>query len=130
MTAHGIINNHSENNQIQFQEIKAEATQKTVAVTQTLLDSLNESMKTNKPFRIDFGDDIAVIMKVDKDGILSANFIPGSSAVENYLRGNIGYLRQSFEEQNLDYNELSYTRQENKKQKQNNRNTQQENKES
>lgn len=102
-----------------FTDIKAEATQATVQVSATLLDALNEAAKTNKPFRIDFGDDVAVVMKVDKQGVLSANFIPGSAAVENYLRNNIASLRQSFDEQNLPYRELSYSNQQKQEQKNN-----------
>lgn len=102
-----------------FNEIKSEATQKTIAVSATLMDAINESVKTNKPFRIDFGNDVAVIMRVNKEGQLSANFIPGSSAVEQYLRNNIENLRQSFDEQNLPYEKLSYSRQQNKENEQN-----------
>lgn len=86
------------------------ATQQTVAVSQALIDSLNDASKTGKPVRIDFDKDISVILKVDKNGTLSANFIPGDAAVENYLRNNIAGLRQNFEEQGLAYNELSYNR--------------------
>lgn len=95
-----------------FTEVKSEATQKTVQVSATLLDALNEAAKTNKPFRIDFDSDVAVIMKVDKNGVLSANFIPGSAAVEQYLRNNIDGLRQSFNDQNLPYNQLTYSNRE------------------
>ncbi len=126
MTAQGnTINGINQNNNA-FTDIKAEATQKTVQVSATLMDALNESIKTNKPFRIDFDSDVAVIMKVDKNGVLSANFIPGSAAVENYLKNNIETLKQSFNEQNLPYNELSYSN----RQKQNqNENQSQNNKE-
>lgn len=101
-------------------EIKAEATQKSSQVSSVLMDALTDSMKTNKPFRIDFDKDIAVIMKVDKDGKLSADFIPGDKAVENYLRNNIPLLKQSFDEQNIQYNQLSYRKQEQQKQQQQN----------
>ena len=94
-----------------FSDIKSESTQKTVQVSAALLDALNDSAKTGKSVRIDFGNDIAVIMKVDKEGTLSANFIPGSAAVETYLKNNIASLQQSFNEQNLPYNELSYNKQ-------------------
>lgn len=103
-----------------FNQIKSEATQQTVQVSATLMNALNESVKTNQPFRIDFGNDVAVIMRVNKDGQLSANFIPGSSAVEQYLRNNIETLRQSFDEQHLPYEQLSYSQQQNKEQNQNN----------
>lgn len=112
-------------NMITFTEnAKTEIIQKTVPVSKTLIDSLAESMQTNKPFRIDFDKDVAVIMKVDKNGVLSANFIPGNTAVEAYLRNNIGLLKQAFTENNLEYNELSYSRnknQEQQKQRQNNK---------
>lgn len=107
----GQLNNTGQIN-TDFTEIKSEATQKTVQVSATLLDALNESAKTNKPVRIDFDSDIAVIMKVDKNGVLSANFIPGSAAVEQYLRNNIESLRQNFDNQNLPYNELNYSNRE------------------
>lgn len=103
-----VINSNINNN---FTDIKSEATQETVRVSATLMDAINDSLKTNKSFRIDFDKDIAVIMRVDKEGVLSANFIPGSAAVENYLRNNIETLRQNFDNQNLPYNELSYKRQ-------------------
>lgn len=102
-----------------FTDIKSEATQETVRVSATLMDALNDSLKTNKPFRIDFDKDIAVILRVDKEGVLSANFIPGSAAVENYLKNNIETLRQNFDNQNLPYNELSYKRQQKEEQHQN-----------
>lgn len=120
MTAQAAQTNTSSTiNNNNFTEIKTEATQATVQVSQTLLDALNESVKTGKPCRIDFGNDVAVIMKVDKQGVLSANFIPGSAAVENYLRNNIESLRQSFDEQNLPYNQLSYSNQQKQKQRNN-----------
>lgn len=103
---------------VSFTDVKAEATQKTVQVSSTLMGALDESMKTNKPFRIDFGSDVAVIMKVNKDGVISANFIPGSSAVEAYLKNNLSSLRQSFDEQDIPYNELSYSHQQKNKEKQ------------
>lgn len=97
------------NNQVTFTEAKAQAAQSSAAVSQALIDKLKESMNTNKAFRVDFDNNVAVIMRVDSNGVLSANFIPGSSAVEQYLRNNIAELRQAFENKGLEYNELSYS---------------------
>ena len=87
----------------------AENVQKNVQVSSVLMDKLAESMKTSQPFRIDFDKDVSVIIKVNKDGSLAANFIPGDKAVEQYLRNNISSLRQWFDEQNLPYSELNYS---------------------
>lgn len=87
----------------------AQNIQQNVQVSSVLMDKLAESMKTNQPFRIDFDKDVSVIIKVNKDGSLAANFIPGDKAVEQYLRNNIASLRQRFDEQNLSYSQLSYS---------------------
>lgn len=83
--------------------------QQNVQVSSVLMEKLSDSMKTNQPFRIDFDKDVSVIIKVNKDGSLAANFIPGDKAVEQYLRNNIASLRQRFDEQNLPYSQLSYS---------------------
>lgn len=87
----------------------AQNIQQNVQVSSVLMDKLAESMRTNQPFRIDFDKDVSVIIKVNKDGSLAANFIPGDKAVEQYLRNNISSLRQRFDEQNLSYTQLSYS---------------------
>lgn len=87
----------------------AQNIQQNVQVSSVLMDKLAESMRTNQPFRIDFDKDVSVIIKVNKDGSLAANFIPGDKAVEQYLRNNISSLRQRFDEQNLPYTQLSYS---------------------
>ncbi len=87
----------------------AQNIQQNVQVSSVLMDKLAESMKTNQPFRIDFDKDVSVIIKVNKDGSLAANFIPGDKAVEQYLRNNIASLRQRFDEQDLSYTQLSYS---------------------
>ena len=86
-----------------------EGLQRNVQVSSVLMEKLSDSMKTNQPFRIDFDKDVSVIIKVNKDGSLAANFIPGDKAVEQYLRNNISSLRQRFDDQNLPYSELSYS---------------------
>ncbi len=100
--------------------------QKNVQVSSVLMEKLSESMKTNQPFRIDFDKDVSVIIKVNKDGSLAANFIPGDKAVEQYLRNNIASLRQRFDDQNLPYSELSYSNQ-NRQQQERRRNSNKEN---
>ena len=84
-------------------------TTKSVQVSSVLMEKLADSLRTNQPFRIDFDKDVSVIIKVNKDGSLSTNFIPGDKAVEQYLRNNISYLRQRFDEENLSYSELNYS---------------------
>lgn len=106
---------------MQTQVAQTAVTQKTVEVTNQLTSLIEKAQQTQKPVRISFDNDVSVVLKIDKNGKVSAEFIPGSIEVENYLRNNISALRQKFDEQNLPYNDLFY-RQNNGKQ---NRNRQQ-----
>ncbi len=92
--------------------------QKTVEVTNQLTSLIEKAQKTQKPVRITFDNDVSVVIKIDKHGKVTAEFIPGSLEVENYLRNNIASLKQKFDEQNLPYNDLFY-RQNNGKQNRN-----------
>ncbi|MBR1943167.1 hypothetical protein IJ843_05480 [bacterium] len=96
--------------------IKTEAaqnvfTQKNVEVTNRITALIEKAQKTQKPVRISFDNNISVILKIDKQGRVSAEFIPGSLEAESYLMNNISSLRQKFDEQNLAYTNLSYRQQ-------------------
>ena len=80
-----------------------------VQISQTLLNALSDARENNQPIRIDFDQNISVILRVGRDGAISAQFIPGDKAVEQYLRNNIESLKSSFDEQDLPYSELSYS---------------------
>ena len=92
--------------------------QSTAKASAALIEALKESSKTNQPFRIDFDKDISVVLQVDKSGKINANFIPGDKAVENYLRNNIDFLRQRFNEENIAYGDLSYSQSRRQKEEQ------------
>ena len=81
---------------------------KSAQVSKTLLNALKESQETNKSFRVDFDKDISVVLRVNKDGQISAEFIPGDEAVEQYLKANIPLLKQKFSDEGLEYDNLSY----------------------
>lgn len=77
-------------------------------VSKSLLNALKESRENNTSFRVDFDRDISVVLKVSKSGHISADFIPGDEAVEQYLKANIPLLKQKFNDEGLEYDNLSY----------------------
>lgn len=78
-------------------------------ISQTLLNALSNARETNQPLRIDFDQNVSVILRIGQDGALSARFIPGDKAVEQYLRNNIESLKATFRENDLSYSDLSYS---------------------
>ena len=129
--------NLTQNNDVSMQNITAQATEMTqqgadvkevqqnVKVSQALLDALTKSREKNQPVRIDFDQNVSVVLRVGKDGALAANFIPGDKAVEQYLRNNIETLKNTFNENDLPYSDLSYSNRGGKQQRENQRNRQQ-----
>ncbi len=91
--------------------------QQNVKISETLLNAINTARENNQPLRIDFDQNISVILRMGKDGSFAANFIPGDKVVEQYLKNNIETLKSTFEEKELPYTDLSYSNRGSKRQK-------------
>jgi len=107
-----------------LQNFSAQDIAKSSNVSKTLMDLISTANTTGKPVRIDFDNDITLVLRVDREGKLSAQFFPGDKAAEEYLKNNLPYLKSRFDEQNIPYKELSYRQQKQQQEKEN----QQENK--
>ena len=83
-------------------------TYKSEQTSKVLSDLIAKAYNEQKPVRIDFDNNVSVVIKVDSKGKISAEFIPGDKAVEAYLRNNIGFLKQRFDDQNISYNDILY----------------------
>lgn len=96
--------------------------QQNVKISETLLNAINIARENNQPIRIDFDQNIAVILRMGKDGSFAANFIPGDKVVEQYLKNNLDSLKSAFQEKDIPYTDLSYSNRGSKHQKEQQRN--------
>ena len=92
---------------------------KKIDASNPLLNMLQTSFDTKKPIRLDFDNDVTVILKLDTKGKIQAHFIPGTSEVESYLKNNINCLKQRFDDEEINYSQLSYSKYKNQNQYQN-----------
>ena len=106
-------------NGVEFNQV-----QQNVKISETLLNAINTARETNQPLRIDFDQNIAVILRIGKDGSFAANFIPGDKVVEQYLKNNLETLKSTFDEKELPYTDLSYSNRGSKRQKEERNNQQ------
>ncbi len=83
-------------------------TYKSFEISKTIMNAIETASKTHKPLRLDFGQDTSVILRIGKDGKLSADFIPNDKAMETILKNALPELRAKFEEENIPYNQLNY----------------------
>jgi hypothetical protein len=107
------------NEKININEISHKQDVKSTPVSEIMFNMLAESMRNGKAFRLNFDNDISVIIRVSKEGRISANFLPGSDIAENYLKNNMANLVQRFEAQGIEYDELTHQKQKRDNEQQN-----------
>ena len=64
-------------------------------------------MNDNQPIRINFDNNISVIIRISREGKLTADFLPSSQVAEAYLKENLPLLRQRFDDNNIEYDSLN-----------------------
>ena len=102
-----VFANLVENKEIDLNNIAPKALEKAVQISKTLADMLAKAIEKNQPVRIDFDNDISVIIKISRDGKITADFLPSSQVAEAYLKENLPLLRQRFEDNNIEYDSLN-----------------------
>lgn len=115
-----VFANLVENKEIDMNNLAPQALEKSVKVSKTLADMLVKAKENNQPLRIDFDNNISVIIRISRDGKISADFLPSSQVAEAYLKENLPILKQRFDENNIEYDELNHRENRNKN-KDNNR---------
>lgn len=96
-----------EKGEVNLNNLAPKAAEKSVQVSKTLADLLAKSMENNQPVRINFDNNISVIIRISRDGKISADFLPSSQVAEAYLKENLPLLKQRFDENNIDYESLN-----------------------
>lgn len=109
------------NTELNLNELTSESVQKSVQISKTLADMLARAKETNQPLRIDFDNNISVIIKISRDGKISADFLPSSQVAEAYLKENLPLLRQKFDENGIKYDDLNQRERKNQEERNNNR---------
>ena len=102
-----VFANLVENGEVNMNNLAPQAAEKSVHVSKTLADMLAKAMEDNKPVRIEFDNNISVIIRISRDGKLTADFLPSSQVAEAYLKENLPLLKQRFDEQGIEYDSLN-----------------------
>lgn len=100
--------------------------QKSANVSKAIMNLLQKANDTKKPVRLDFDNNITLVLRVDKEGKVDAQFFPSDKIAEEYLKNNIPFLKQQFEQKEIRYSNINYhsqkdeNHQKNKQQKEEN----------
>ena len=96
-----------QNGEVDLNNLAPAEAQKSVGVSKTLADMLAKAMQDNKPVRIEFDNGISVIIRISREGKLTADFLPSTQVAEAYLKENLPLLKQRFDEQDIEYDALN-----------------------
>ena len=102
-----VFANLVEKGQLDLNNMSPKAAESGIQVSKTLADMLAKSMETNQPLRINFDNNISVIIRISRDGKITADFLPSSQVAEAYLKENLPLLKQRFDENNIEYDSLN-----------------------
>ena len=81
---------------------------KDLKFSKSLLNLIEYSHAGNRPIRIDFDKDLSVILRIDKQGKVSAEFISQDKAMEFLIKTNIPNLRQKLDNSGIKYKKIYY----------------------
>jgi len=100
--------NYTLNNNIETKTTANEVSYKSLNVSKSLANMIDYAYKTQKPVRLDFDGNASVILKIDTEGKLTAEFISSDKAMENLMKNNIPHLRNKMDSEGLPYKEITY----------------------
>jgi len=77
-------------------------------LSEKFLAMLRDSIINKKVFRIDFDNDISVIIRINKEGQMVTEFLTDDDAIATYLKNNLHILREKFDELQVNYEDITY----------------------
>lgn len=76
--------------------------------SKSLINLIEYAYTGNRPIRIDFAKDVSVILRIDKQGQISAEFISSDKAMEFLIKTNIPNLKQKLDNSGIKYKKIYY----------------------
>lgn len=95
-------------NSLLLEDESGQTVMKDLNFSKSLINLIEYSNASNRPIRIDFGKDLALILQIDKQGRVSAEFISSDKAMEFLLKTNIPLLRQKLDSAGIKYKKIYY----------------------
>lgn len=81
---------------------------KSVNLSKGLFNLIEYSFQKQKPIRLDFRGDSSVILRINQQGKLSAEFIANETAMEHILRSSIPNLKNKLDSEGIPYEKIFY----------------------
>lgn len=81
---------------------------KTTNFSKGVFNIVEYAFNSQKPVRVEMTGNSSVILKIDKEGQLSAEFLSSDKAMEAMLKSNIPFLRNKLDSEGVPYKDIYY----------------------
>lgn len=109
LLAHNQNLNINNQNSITVENGDSKETLSNLKFSKSLMNLIEYSLKSQKPIRIDFAQNAAVILRISKEGRVSAEFIAADKAMERLIKTNIPQLKNKLDSSGIKYKKIYYT---------------------
>jgi hypothetical protein len=103
-----MVINYTQYSNIQGKNTTADVSYKSLNVSKSLVNLIDYAYKSQKPVRLDFEGNSSVILKIDIEGKLTAEFISSDKAMESLLKSSILQLRNKMDNEGIPYRDIYY----------------------
>ena len=97
-----------DNNNVSYNISDGQISYRSMDFSKGLSNLIEYAYKSQKPVRLDFDNNSSLILRIDAEGKLSAEFIASNKAMEDILRNNVPQLKQKFDLEGIPYKEIAY----------------------
>ena len=102
-----ITSQNSDEVQIQIKD-GVTTSYKTTNFSKGVFNIVEYAFNSQKPVRVEMTGNSSVILKIDKEGQLSAEFLSSDKAMEAMLKSNIPMLRNKLDSEGIPYKDIYY----------------------
>ena len=81
---------------------------KTTNFSKGVFNIVEYAFNSQKPVRVEMTGNSSVILKIDKEGQLSAEFLSSDKAMEAMLKSNIPFLKNKLDSEGVPYKDIYY----------------------
>lgn len=93
---------------IVVEDEKGKKTLKKLDFSKSMMNLIEYAYGSNRPIRLDFAQNLSIILKIDKQGQVSAEFVSSDKAMGYLLKTNLPLLRQKLDSEGIKYKKIFY----------------------
>ncbi|OGI01970.1 MAG: hypothetical protein A2104_01625 [Candidatus Melainabacteria bacterium GWF2_32_7] len=102
------LNNQNLQANLAIPDASGQVSYQSLNISKGLADLIEYAYKSQKPVRLDFEGNSSIILRINNEGKLSAEFMSSNIAMEYILKNSVPHLRNRLDSEGIPYKEIVY----------------------